>query len=118
MRLEHGGIVAQARAAATQRQPSDSYQGKDGCERTMNEIERVRSLLEQNSSVDKQIPARVRMLATNARYRTEQDTIPLAESISMFKADSPRKKPAGVAPARLPNVLTEDTWDLLRALLQ
>jgi hypothetical protein len=58
-------------------------------------------------------------MRTGARYRDPLDTTPTPESVSLGESDVLAGAPLGAQAAiRMPNVLSEDTWDLFRVLLR
>jgi hypothetical protein len=94
----------------------------------MGNIARARDALQQRGSIGQDLRARVERLQRVARYRADADTIPVPESIDSHEPGqggaAARHAPAGREPqgaaavAVLPNVVSEDTWDLFKVLLR
>jgi hypothetical protein len=128
VRLAATPLVALARAAVQRREAADEYGGRAECEALMGNIARARDALQQRGSIGQDLRARVERLQRVARYRADADTIPVPESIDSHEPGqggaAARHAPAGREPqgaaavAVLPNVVSEDTWDLFKVLLR
>jgi len=110
-------LVEMARAATGRRETSDDYGSPRECVLLMGQIQRAHGLLESRENLAAEIKARAAPLSSGARYRGPADTTPVPDSLSASAADV-LKEPARGTDAPLPNVLSEDTWDLFRILLR
>jgi hypothetical protein len=84
----------------------------------MREIESVQPVIQPRANIAQEITSRTERLKQVARYRGPTDTSPTADSLAFSEGDVMANDPQGVASARMPNVLAEDTWDLFRILLR
>jgi hypothetical protein len=75
-------------------------------------------LLEGRDTLAAEIKARTGALSGGARYRGAGDTTPVTDSLDASAADVLQEPARGSQVAPLPNVLSEDTWDLFRILLR
>ncbi|MGA9370056.1 MAG: hypothetical protein WBV35_21525, partial [Steroidobacteraceae bacterium] len=97
---------------------TDDYGARAECEGLMNQIERADELLRGRASLAQEVKLRSERLQQVARYRAATDAAPTAESLAFSEGDALGAPPAGLAAARMPNVLAEDTWDLYGVLLR
>jgi hypothetical protein len=112
-------LVQMARDAIGQREPGTDYGTPRECVLLMAQIQRAQRLLPQRESLAAEIRARTGRLNRVARYRGPNDTAPMADALNPGEGDALADAALGsVAAAKLPNVLTEDTWDLFRILLR
>jgi hypothetical protein len=118
LRLARTNLVAAARAAMSKREPSESYGDLAICMAHMADIAKARNLLKQRAGMPQEVAQRVERLRTTASYAGDLETIPVAESCGVSEGDVLTHGSQGVAAARLPNVLAEDTWDLFKVLLR
>ena len=118
LRLARTQLVMQAREATRHREATDEYGSRTECEALMKQIERADELLRGRASLAQEVKQRSERLQQVARYRAATDAAPTAESLAFSEGDALGGTPAGVAAARMPNVLAEDTWDLYRVLLR
>lgn len=107
-RLSSTRLVKMAREATTYREIGDEYGSRDQCEALMERIDRAQKLLQNRGNVNQEIKARSDRLRSQVRYRNAQDTSPSAESLL----------PPDGETGELPNVLSEDTWDIYKVLLR
>ena len=84
----------------------------------MADIERASALIQSRTNIANEVKDRCERLRKVARYRHENDTVPTSESTALSSGDALAAVGAGANPARMPNVLAEDTWDLFRVLLR
>jgi hypothetical protein len=118
LRLVRTQLVMQAREATRHREATDEYGSRTECEALMSQIERADDLLRGRASVAQEVKQRSERLQRVARYRAATDAAPTAESLAFSEGDALAGTPGGLAAARMPNVLAEDTWDLYRVLLR
>jgi len=118
LRLVKTPLLALARAAVLRRDPSDEYGGRAECEALMAEIARAKALLLQRADMTAELRARSERLQKVARYRADDDAIPVPESAGSGGADVLARAPQGSRAPQVPNVLAEDTWDVFRILLR
>jgi hypothetical protein len=93
-----------AREASGRREPPEHYGARVECERLMAEIQRGRVALQQRASLAQELKERTEALKAQARYRSAQDTTPVA--------DSSGSEAAAAA------VVHEDAWEICRVLLR
>ena len=110
-------LLKLARDATAAREARDDYGSPRECVLLMGNITRASRLIADRAGLATQIKERGERLKKIARYRAAGDSTPLAESLAHSEDDVLAGLPATVA-AQLPNVLTEDTWDLFRVLLR
>jgi hypothetical protein len=118
LRLARTQLVMQAREATRHREATDEYGSRAECESLMKQIERADEVLRGRASLSQEIKQRSDRLKQVARYRAAADAAPTAESLAFSEGDALGGAPSGIAAARMPNVLAEDTWDLYRVLLR
>ena len=118
VRLARTQLVMQAREATRHREATDEYGTRAECEALMRQIERADELLRGRASLSQEVKLRSDRLRQVARYRGATDAAPTAESLAFSEGDALEGAPSGLAAARMPNVLAEDTWDLYRLLLR
>ena len=111
-------LVELARQAIGRREPGDDYGSPKECVLLMGEIARAHRLLAERVGLATEIRARGERLKSAARYRGPKDTAPQTECLAPAEGDVLAVPASGAAPARVPNVLAEDTWDLFRVLLR
>lgn len=131
-RLASTPLLALARAATLRREPSDDYGNRAECETLMAEIARGSAILDQRANLAQEIRARAERIARVAVYRSEDDTVPVPESVAPAPGQGPSQAagPLGLALApgvpgttraaatRPLNVLGDDLWDVFKALLR
>jgi hypothetical protein len=118
LRLARTQLVMQAREATRHREASDEYGSRAECEALMTQIERAADLLRARTSLTQELRQRSDRLRQLAHYRAAGDAAPTPESLAFSEGDALAGEPSGLAAARMPNVLAEDTWDLYRVLLR
>jgi hypothetical protein len=112
-------LLSMAREATAQREAGNSHYGSpQQCVLLMGEISRALQLLAARGGLAQQIGARSARLKSLARYRSANDSRPLAESVSASDGDVLAVGTLAVSVVPLPNVVAEDTWDLFRVLLR
>jgi hypothetical protein len=110
-------LVQMAREATGRREATDDYGSPRECVLLMGQIQSAHQLLERRDTLPAEIKARTGALTGAARYRGPEDTTPVPNSLDPGSADV-LKEPARGTGTPLPNVLSEDTWDLFRILLR
>ncbi len=118
LRLARTQLVMQAREATRHREATDEYGSRAECEALMRQIERADDLLRARASLTQEVKQRSDRLKQVARYRAATDAAPTPESLAFSEGDALGGAPSGLAAARMPNVLAEDTWDLYGVLLR
>ncbi|HTX06745.1 MAG TPA: hypothetical protein VMD06_13055 [Steroidobacteraceae bacterium] len=118
LRLARTQLLMQAREATRHREATDDYGSRAECEALMKQIERADELLRGRANLTQEVKGRSDRLKQVARYRAPADAAPTAESLAFSEGDALGGAPGGLAAARMPNVLAEDTWDLYRVLLR
>jgi hypothetical protein len=109
--------VGAARAAMAKREASHHYGDLAACVSLMSDIVKARNLLKQRSGINQELGSRSDRLRGSAAYLSDHDTVPIPESCGVSEGDVLAHGSHGVTAARLPNVVAEDTWDLLKVLL-
>jgi len=84
----------------------------------MEEIDRARTLVQSRTNIAQEVKARSERIRQIARYRGAPDTAPMSDSLAFTEGDIMDAEATGASAARMPNVLSEDTWDLFRILLR
>lgn len=118
LRLTRTPLLALARAAVLRRDPADEYGGRAECEAMMSEIAGGQALLAQRNDVGPEMRLRTERLQRTARYRSEDDPVPVPESTTPQAGDVLSRAPQGTQAPPLPNVLADDLWDVYRILLR
>lgn len=118
LRLARTQLVMQAREATRHREATDEYGSRAECEALMQQIEHAAELLQARANLSQEVRQRSDRLKQVARYRTVTDAAPTAESLAFSEGDALGGTPGGLAAARMPNVLAEDTWDLYSVLMR
>lgn len=118
LRLARTNLVASARAAMSRREAGEYYGDLAACVAIMGDVVKGRNLLKQRSGINQEMAPRMERLRSTAAYLGENETVPIPESVGVSEGDILAHGAQGVTAARLPNVLTEDTWDLFKVLLR
>lgn len=84
----------------------------------MAEIARGQALLAQRIDVGAELRVRTERLVRSARYRADDDAIPVPESAAPLAGDVLSRPAQGTRAPQIPNVLAEDVWDVYRILLR
>jgi hypothetical protein len=111
LRLRGTALVARAREATARREVTDDYGNRAECEALMAQIEGASAVLQARTNIAQDVKERGERLRKIARYKNASDTVPMSDSIMLMDNGAP-------GDAKLPNVLSEDTWDLFRVLLR
>ncbi len=118
-RLAKTRLVTLAREATQRREVTDDYGSQEECEALMRAIENARLVIQNRVNIAQEVMSRSERLKQVARYRSQSDTSPTADSMAFSEGDVLASEPLGAAAVTaLPNVLGEDTWDLYRILLR
>ena len=118
LRLSRTSLVAAARAAMAKREASEYYGDLATCVSLMSDIVKARNLLKQRSGLMQEVGQRTERLRGSAAYLGDNETVPIPESCGVSQGDVLAHGSHGVAAARLPNVVAEDTFDLFKVFLQ
>jgi hypothetical protein len=118
VRLGKTPLVRLAREATSRREATDEYGSREECEALMEEIDRARTLVQSRTNIAQEVKARSERIRQIARYRGAPDTSPMSDSLAFTEGDIMDTETTGAGAARIPNVLSEDTWDLFRILLR
>jgi hypothetical protein len=118
LRLARTSLVAQTRAAMARREATEYFGDLAACVAIMSDIVRARGLLNQRAGITQEVSQRTDRLRGSAAYLGEGEAIPIPESCGVSEGDVLAHGSQGVTAAKLPNVLAEDTWDLLKVLLR
>jgi hypothetical protein len=118
LRLSKTNLVALARAAMARRGADEHYGDLAACVALMGDVVKARNLLKQRTGITQDVAQRSERLRATAAYLSDFETVPIPESCGIAEGDVLAHGSFGVAAARLPNVLAEDTWDLFKVLLQ
>jgi hypothetical protein len=118
LRLSRTNMVASARAAMARREATEYYGDLASCVQLMSDIVKARHQLKQRNGLMQEVGQRSERLRATAAYLSEYDAVPIPESCHVSEGDILEHRSHGVPAAKLPNVVAEDTWDLLKVLLQ
>ena len=118
LRLARTNLVTAARTAMSRRESAENYGDLAACVSLMNDIDKARDMLEQRGGITQEVSQRTERLRGTAAYLGEFETVPIPESCAVSEGDVLTHGSQGVSAARLPNVVAEDTWDLLKVLLR
>jgi hypothetical protein len=118
LRLAKTSLVAAARAAMSKREASEHYGDLAACVTLMSDIVKARNLLKQRGAITQDLAQRSERLRRSAAYLSEFDTVPIPESCCVSHGDVLAHGSHGVTAAKLPNVVAEDTWGVLKVMLQ
>jgi hypothetical protein len=118
LRLADTPLVALAKEATSRREAADQYGGRAECEALIAQIAKGRMALQAKSNIAQDVKARTDRLKQISKWRNHADTVPTVESLSLLEGDVMEGQALGRNAARMPNVLSEDTWDLFRILLR
>jgi hypothetical protein len=111
-------LLSMAREATAHREAGNDYGPPQQCVLLMGEISRALQLLADRTGLAEQIGVHSARLKPLARYRSSDDSTPVAESVAFSEGDVLAEGALALSKAPLPNVLAEDTWDLFRVLLR
>jgi hypothetical protein len=117
LRLARTNLVAAARAAMAKRESVGHYGDLTACVSLMSDIVKARNVVRQRAGLPQEVAQRSERLRATAAYLGENETVPIPESCGVAEGDVLAHGSQGVTAAKLPNVLAEDTWDLLKVLL-
>jgi hypothetical protein len=118
LRLSRTNMMALARAAMAKREATEYYGDLAACVQLMSDIVKARHLLKQRNGLMQEVGQRSERLRATAAYLGEHEAVPIPESCHVSEGDILEHRSHGVTAAKLPNVVAEDTWDLLKVLLQ
>lgn len=118
MRLARTSLVSAARAAMARREAGEYYGDLAACTALMSDVVKARGLLKQRTGLNQEVAQRSERLRSTAAYLGEEEAVPIPESCDVSQGDVLAHGAQGIAAARLPNVLAEDTWDLFSVLLR
>jgi hypothetical protein len=118
LRLARTNLVGAARAAMAKRESVEHYGDLTACVSLMSDITKARNVVRQRAGLTQEVAQRSERLRSTAAYLGENETVPIPESCGVAEGDVLAHGSQGVAAAKLPNVLAEDTWDLIKVLLR
>ena len=118
IRLAKTTLVRLAREATSRREATDEYGTREECEALMAEIDQARGLVQSRNNIAQELKIRSERIKQIARYRGPADTAPTPDSLAFTEGDVLDTEATGASASRMPNVLSEDTWDLFRILLR
>jgi hypothetical protein len=118
IRLAKTPLVRLAREATSRREATDEYGSREECEALMAGIDQARELVQSRNNIAQELKARSERIKQIARYRGPADTSPTSDSVAFGEGDVLDTEATGAGTTRMPNVLSEDTWDLFRILLR
>lgn len=118
LRLARTNLMGAARAAMAKREPGQNYGDLAACVSLMSDIVKARHVIRQRTGLTQEVAQRTERLRGSAAYLGECETVPIPESCGVAEGDVLAHGSFGVTAAKLPNVLGEDTWDLLKVLLR
>jgi hypothetical protein len=117
LRLAKTSLVAAARAAMSRRESGEYYGDLGTCVSLMGDIVKGRHTVKQRNGLAQEVAQRAERLRATVAYLGEEETVPIPESCGVSEGDVLAHGSFGVTAAKLPNVLAEDTWDLLKVML-
>jgi hypothetical protein len=117
-RLIDSPLVTLAKEATARREAAESYGTRADCEALIAQIGKARVALQTKGSIAQEVKARTDRLKAASKFRNPADTVPTVESLATSEGDVLATASLGRRAARMPNVLSEDTWDLFRILLR
>jgi hypothetical protein len=118
LRLAKSSLLGLAKAASLKRGSGDAYGTRAECEALIEDIGRAIAILGQRTPTGAELKARAERLRKIAKYRAADDCIPLADSLSLPLGDLDVIEPRPRSEPPIPNVVAEDTWDVLKILLR
>jgi hypothetical protein len=119
VRLTSTPLVRLAREATSRREVADDYGSREECEALMAEIDKAQAIIQSKTNISQELKARTERIKQTARYRGPTDTSPVSDSIAFVENDDIMDTEAtNTGVTRMPNVLSEDIWDLFRVLLR
>ncbi len=118
LRLIRTPLLQMARVAVARREVIDDYGSPQECQALMADVVQARRVLAVRAGLAKHVAPRVERLKKSAKYRSSLEVIPVAESVNVAEGDALALKAVGANANRLPNVVSEDTWDLFTVLLK
>jgi hypothetical protein len=118
IRLAKTTLVRLAREATSRREATDEYGTREECEALMAEIDQARGLVQGRNNIAQELKIRSERIKQIARYRGPADTAPTPDSLAFTEGDVLDTEATGASATRMPNVLSDDTWDLFRILLR
>ena len=117
-RLAKTPLVGLAKTASLKRSSTDNYGTRPECETLIEDVSRAMAILGQCTPAGAEFKARAEQLRQTARYRAADDCTPVAESVSPAPVKSPTGLPRAKAGPTIPNIIAEDSWDILKVLLR
>ncbi len=108
-----------ARTAVTQKIQKVEYGGKSDCEYLMGNIRNAVVSMQEDRSFATELKARSKWLRSKAKYRNDEDTRPIADSVGGIPVSLPGVD-LGNTVAGMPieiNVLAEDYWNIEQVLI-
>ena len=109
MRLAHSGLLELASHARVMDEPAEEYGDMARCQQLMDRIAAVRHVLLTGGVITQDVRQRALQLKTQARYRSDQDSLPTEESAVGLPLPDDRHP--------VPAVLRDDLWGVSQVLL-
>jgi hypothetical protein len=117
-RLARTQLVGLAKAASLKRSSTENYGNRAECEALIEDVSRALAILGQCAPAGPEFKARAEQLRKAARYRAADDCIASAESVALPTVKSQPGQSRSRADALIPNIIAEDTWDIIKVLLR
>jgi hypothetical protein len=115
-RLSAGGLAARAKDAINRRVSEAQFGSAAECEELMSGIAVALATVRSRKDAATQIKTLVEQLREAARYRTDIDTVPLADTLAGVTPLTPEGRKAQVLSA--PEILADDYWYVYKVLLR
>jgi hypothetical protein len=110
-RLAAGGLAELARQSTLKRVFDAHYGTPQECQALMQNAARAAGDIEGMTDDLADIKTRAERLRRQASYRTEEETVPVPDSIAAIEPRAPDRRAA-------PNLLLDEYWELYRALVR
>lgn len=117
LRLVKTPLVGMARAVSLRRTVSDEYGDRNECLALLDDVARAMAILSQRPPSIIELKPRIERIRSSVRYQSDSDSIPIPESVLGPPEQLSLEKGRPTPEPNLPNVLAQDTWDLLKVLL-
>ena len=118
VRLAKTSLLGLAKAASLKRSCGDDYGTRGECETLIEDIGRAIAILGQRAPAGVELKSRAERIRKIARYRADDDCIPLAESLLAPPSEPDATDPRPRTEPQVPNIIAEDTWDISKVLLR
>lgn len=105
-------VAVRARAAMTEDVRNADYGAREVCERLSRHVDERLAALGEAGDLNARVKRRTEFLRASVEYRREDESVPLAQSLS----DIPKRPLASEKDCVAVNVLADEYWDLYEAL--